>query len=124
VKRSLELVAQPRGRGLDALERRDSWLEGASALGCEAAGSSHTDSYEYRSAMTSLLNTAKHSKWRNVRPSSRTAMTQLADHVDQVDDRYNGLSGFDKLKWKNAETVAEHCPQHLVIKKGRNTGKG
>jgi hypothetical protein len=35
-ERALELVAQPRGRGLDALERRDPWLEGASALGCEA----------------------------------------------------------------------------------------
>jgi hypothetical protein len=90
----------------------------------ERAGSADTDSYEYRSAMTSLLNTPRHSKWRNVRPSSRTAMTRLADHIDQVDDWYNGLSASDKLKWKNPETVAEHCPQHLVVKKGRNKGQG
>lgn len=95
--------------------------QGLRALAFADAGTRDTTRQAYRDAMTALLERSQQGRiYAGIAKETRNAMTKLCDHIDEVDQWYAALSSSEKLHWKNPQTIAKHCPPHLLAGQGRN----
>jgi hypothetical protein len=74
----------------------------------------------YRSAMGRLLTTTDGVVYNSIQKETRSAMTQLIDHIDEIDIWYAGLEWHQRDRWSNPQTLVKHAPKHLLGGHGRN----
>lgn len=90
-------------------------LRGLRTLAFAKAGTNNMQSQAYRDAMGALLSLRKHSVYDQMEKRDRSACYRLMDRLEDVDIWYSAkVSTAEKLRWRHPETIAKHCPKHLL----------
>src|SRR5262249_44986010 len=98
----------------------NSWaitIRGLRALRDLAFSKAHTSdikSWAYRQEIGALLRLRKYAVLDNIEKQTRSTCYKLMDNLDQINVWYVSLSPADQLRWKHPDSVAKHCPRHLV----------
>jgi hypothetical protein len=96
---------------------------GLRELAFKRSGSRETNTQAYRDAMSHFLGQAQNADYRGIPKETRSAMTRLIDHIDEIDGWYATLSVWDRERWTNPQTIVKHVPSHMLAGHGSNTPK-
>jgi hypothetical protein len=87
------------------------------------AGTRDTKTQAYRDAMTHQLGLVKNFEYRDIEKETRSAMTRLIQHIDEIDAWHATLSVWERERWTNPQTIVKHAPKHLLVGQTHNQPK-
>jgi hypothetical protein len=89
-------------------------LRALRSLAYAKAGTSNMNSQAYRDAMSRLLMQRKYAAYGQMEKQDRSACYRLMDRIEEISVWYAGLKPTEKMRWKHPESIAKHCPRHLI----------
>jgi hypothetical protein len=83
-------------------------------------GTSDVRSNAYQKAMSELMRKDPYKDYDSINKATRSAMTRMMEHVEDIDRWYTKLPPKDKLNWKNPQTIVKHCPKEYLTNPQHN----
>jgi hypothetical protein len=96
---------------------------GLRELAMKRARTRDTKTQAYRDAMTYQLGLVANFEYRDIQKETRSAMTRLVGHIDEIDAWHATLSVWDRERWTNPQTIVKHAPKHLLVGQTHNQPK-
>jgi hypothetical protein len=89
-------------------------LSGLRDLAFAKAQTRDIKSWHYRQQLGAFLQMRKHAVYDRIDKQTRSSCYKLMDRIDDIRDWYIALPASDQLRWKHPDSVAKHCPRHLL----------
>src|SRR5215471_12703685 len=89
-------------------------LRGLRDLALAKAHTRDIKSWHYRQQLGALLRLRKHSIYDRIDKQTRSSCYKLLDRLDEIDHWYIALPASDQMRWKHPDSIAKHCPKHLL----------
>jgi hypothetical protein len=83
-------------------------------------GTSDVQSDAYKKAMTKLMQRDPYSEYGHINKATRSAMTRMMDHIEEIDRWHTKLSSKEMLNWNNPQTIVKHCPKEFLTNPQHN----
>jgi hypothetical protein len=83
-------------------------------------GTSDVKSNAYQRAMSKLMERDPYSEYGHINKSTRSAMTRMMDHIEEIDRWHTRLSSKEMLAWNNPQTIVKHCPKEFLTNPQHN----
>ena len=121
--RALKELKKTAGRNWDHWSAAIRGWRGLRELAFLRAGTRDTKAQAYRDSMTYQLGLVKNFEYRDIEKETRSAMTRLIGHIDEIDAWHAALQVWEKERWTNPQTIVKHAPKHLLIGQSHNQPK-
>jgi hypothetical protein len=86
-------------------------------------GSCDMKSNAYRVEMRRLLSNPEYAVYQAINPPTRSSCYSMMEHLDEINEWYDALDDDEKLQWQHPQTIAAHCPEHLLTTAKSHTTK-
>lgn len=89
-------------------------LRGLRTLVFDKVRTNNMRSDAFRKTMSEMLKLRKYAIFQKLTRQDRSDCYRLMDHLDEIDDWYNGLKAEQKLSWNTPGAVARNCPKEFL----------